>query len=270
MKKYRKIKDLKISRRGIPRTEKQLEASRKSGIKNMILQNKQNVMLSLRQLGRKSTTEKYKKNLTKKMILNNPMKNFELAKKQHINDKRNFRIKPEDIPNILEELKTKSMTQLAKEKKIDIKTLTNVLNKNGIFLDTKERLRFASLNNPNVRKTWFTKEETIKKNILNNPVNNPETRIKIRNKLKKNYELTNKERDKKICELYNSGKKADEISNIVNCRRTRIYKILKDNNVKRRTQKDYPINYYKKNKKEVKNEENNISIIPFNPAIITN
>jgi len=187
MNKFRKIINPNLSHKGIPKTKKQIEAHRRSGLEVMLLKNpmknpesveknriarlgKKYPKLTLRnilnnpmknpeilkkhtknQIGRKNIKismqrvgiplihlEKYQFT-TKDRILNNPMKNPEIAKKNADARRLNFPIEVLDI--IITEFNAgKSISQLAKDNKVNRGALSRLLKRNGIKINKGERI----------------------------------------------------------------------------------------------------------------------------------
>lgn len=106
----------------------------------------------------KPCNEKSRNQMIKNVLLNNPMKNPEIAKRN--GELRRKKISEELFNKILKEFNSgKSINQLAKENNLDGRTLSKILKRNGIKFDANERRRIASLNNPNVKKSWFKKTQ---------------------------------------------------------------------------------------------------------------
>lgn len=206
MTEYRKIKDMNRPGNVGNKTNRQIDASRKSGLKVMLTNNpmrnpksiekikasapralekrrhnpnfkrilfkkgnqfgklrkntkisdKQKLMLSIKHLG-KPVNPKSNAALMRYLIFNgHPMNNPELVKKCAEANRKKF---PVDVlENIKKEfLSGKSITQLAKENKVDRGVLSKILKANQVAVNRGERIRMYNLTNPRIISTQFKK-----------------------------------------------------------------------------------------------------------------
>lgn len=263
--------------------------------KNRKISDNQKLILSIKMIG-KPCSEKAKKINKERLKENNPMKNPEIAKKNHDNWRKNFIerkkiralenrrnnalnnpnikknwfkqkvfVPSELIDKIKEEyLDGKSILFLSIKYELHRKIVKKVLVQGGINIRKLQRREKSKVPQSRRRKKPFSEEERIRKSerlILNNPMKNPEISEKVKKANKEIYIKRNIERDKLICELYFQGLGCRRISKKANIPESTIINILKRNGMNMRGRNDYQ--KFSIIKKEVYNE----NLLINNPII---
>lgn len=106
--------------------------------KNRKISDEQKIKLSIKKIGRPLKHLKKYQFTSEQVKKNNPMKDPEKARKQHLNDKRNFKISAEKI---IEELSNgKSMYKIAKEYEVHRSTLYKILKRKKEVENEKDNI----------------------------------------------------------------------------------------------------------------------------------